>query len=116
VLSRDLVKELCRYWNQTGWPFSYIDKIADLGEKIYTMSKDAEIKSSILYLIMDLAILYNRWYAMGTVRRLFNDLNSNISVQSELAMKLRENHLSIYNIFESENELPQMIKEVYQEN
>ena len=53
---------------------------------------------------------------MGTVRRLFNDLNSNISVQSELAMRLRENHLSIYNIFESENELPQMIKEVYQEN
>ena len=116
VLSRDLVKELCRYWDQTGWPFSYIDKIADLGEKIYTMSKDAEIKSSILYQIMDLAILYNRWYAMGTVRRLFNDLNSNISVQSELAMRLRENHLSIYNIFESENELPQMIKEVYQEN
>lgn len=116
VLSRDLVKELCRYWDQTEWPFSYIDKIADLGEKIYTMSKDAEIKSSILYLIMDLAILYNRWYAMGTVRRLFNDLNSNISVQSELAMRLRENHLSIYNIFESENELPQMIKEVYQEN
>ncbi len=116
VLSRDLVKELCRYWDQTEWPFSYIDKIADLGEKIYTMSKDAEIKSSILYLIMDLAILYNRWYAMGTVKRLFNDLNSNISVQSELAMRLRENHLSIYNIFESENELPQMIKEVYQEN
>ena len=53
---------------------------------------------------------------MGTVRRLFSDLTSNISVQSELAMRLRKNRLSIYNIFESENELPQMIRDVYQEN
>lgn len=116
VLARDLVQELCKYWDQSGWPFSYIDTIADLGEKIYTMSKVAEIKSLILYQIMDLAIYYNRWYAMGTVRRLFSDLTSNISVQSELAMRLRKNRLSIYNIFESENELPQMIRDVYQEN
>ena len=78
VLTRELIEALCKYWNQAGWPFSYIDTIADLGEKIYSMSKDAEIKSLILYQIMDLAIYYNRWYAMGTVRRLFGDIASNI--------------------------------------
>ena len=65
---------------------------------------------------MDLAIDYNRWYAMGTVRRLFSDITSNISVQSELAIRLKKNRLSIYNIFESEDDLPIMIKEVYKAN
>lgn len=116
VLARDLIQQLCSYWNQTGWPFSYIDLIADLGEKIYNMSKDPEIKSLILYQIMDLAIYYNRWYAMGTVKRLFSNLASDIPVQSDLAMRLRKERLSIYNIFESENQLPAMIKEVYQVN
>lgn len=115
-LTRDLVKALCEYWDQAGWPFSYIDTIADLGEKIYIMSMDAEIKSLVLYQIIDLAIYYNRWYAMGVVRRLFSDLKSNISVQSELAVRLRKNHLDILRIFESEDELPYMIKTVYCEN
>ena len=53
---------------------------------------------------------------MGTVRRLFGDIASNISVQSELAIRLRKNRLSIFNIFESENDLPTMIKEIYKEN
>lgn len=116
VLARDLVQELCNYWDQSIWPFSYIDTIADLGEKIYNASRDAEIKSLVLYQIMDLAINYNRWYAMGTVRRLFSDLTNNISVQSELAIRLRKNRLNIYNIFESENQLPLMIRNVYQTN
>lgn len=116
VLTRELIQELCKYWDQVGWPFSYIDTIADLGERIYLMSKDAEVKSLILYQIMDLAIDYNRWYAMGTVRRLFSDITSNISVQSELAIRLKKNRLSIYNIFESEDDLPIMIKEVYKAN
>ena len=69
MLARELVQELCTYWYQSGWPFSYIDIIADLGEKIYTMSEDAKIKGLILYQIMDLAIAYNRWYAMRIVRK-----------------------------------------------
>lgn len=116
VLAKDLVNQLCDYWNQYGWPFSYIDSIADLGEKIYKASKDPEIKAKILYQIMELAIRYNRWYAMGTVKNIFNDLNSNIPVQSDLALRLRKNRLNIYNIFESESQLPTMIKEVYQTN
>lgn len=116
TLARNLVKELCRYWNEGLWPFSYIDNIADRGEKIYSMSQDAEIKALIIYTVMDLAIYYNRWYAMGTVRRMFYDSSSNISVQSELAMRLRNNRLDIYKIFESENELPQMIRELYRKN
>ena len=116
VLARDLIQQLCSYWNQTGWPFSYIDLIADMSEKIYNMSKDPEIKSLILYQIMDLAIYYNRWYAMGTVKRLFSNLETDIPVQSDLAMRLRKERLSIYKIFETENQLPTMIKEVYQVN
>ncbi len=116
ILAKDLVQELCKYWNQSIWPYSYIDTIADLGEKIYNTSKNAEIKSLILYQIMDMAINYNRWYAMGTVRRLFADLTNNISVQSELAIRLTRNRLNIYNIFESENQLPIMIRNVYKTN
>lgn len=65
---------------------------------------------------MDMAISYNRWYAMGTVRSLFADLINNISVQSELAIRLTRKRLNIYNIFESENQLPTMIRNVYQTN
>lgn len=116
VLARDLVQELCDYWNQSGWPFSYIDSIADLGEKIYIISKDPEIRSLILFQVMDLAIYYNRWYAMGTVKNLFTDLWKNIPVQSDLAIRLRKKRLSIFTIFESESQLPPMIKDVYQTN
>ena len=65
---------------------------------------------------MDMAISYNRWYAMGIVRSLFADLANNISVQSELAIRLSKKRLNIYNIFESENQLPPMIRNVYQSN
>ena len=78
------------------------------------MSNNPEIKSLILYQLMSLAIYYNRWYAMGIVKRLFSNLEADISVQSDLAIRLRNNRLRIYSIFESENQLPAMIKEVYQ--
>lgn len=113
VLARELVQELCTYWYQSGWPFSYIDIIADLGEKIYTMSEDAKIKGLILYQIMDLAIAYNRWYAMRIVRKLFEDLESNIPVQTEVTTHLREHRLNVNSIFEPEYELPKMIRALY---
>lgn len=113
TLAKGLVQQLCEYWEQTGWTFTYIDSIADLGVKIYSMSSAPEIKSLVLYTIMELSIRYNRWYAMGKVKLLFGDVQSNILVQSDLALLLRKNKLSIFNIFDSENQLPQMIREVY---
>lgn len=114
VLTKGLVVQLCEYWNQSGWPFSYIDTIADLVRKIYGMSDDAGIKSLVLYEIMDLSILYNRWYAMDIVKELFVDVFENIPVQAELATRLRRNKLEVFRIFGSEDELPRMIRSVYQ--
>lgn len=113
-LAKGLVEQLCHYWEETGWTFSYIDSIADLGVKIYNMSNAPDVKALILYTIMDLAIHYNRWYAMGRVKILFNDVLTNIPVQSDLAMRLRKKKLSIFNIFDSLNQLPEMIREIYQ--
>lgn len=114
TLAKGLVEQLCDYWEETGWTFTYIDSIADLGVKIYNMSNAPDVKALILYTIMDLAIHYNRWYAMGQVKILFNDVMSNIPVQSDLAMRMRKKKLRIFNIFDSENQLPAMIREIYQ--
>lgn len=116
TLAKGLVEQLCEYWEQTGWTFTYIDSIADLGVKIYNMSNAPDVKALILYTIMDLSIHYNRWYAMGKVKTLFNDVISNVPVQSDLAMLLRRNKLSIFNIFDSESQLPIMIRKIYQKN
>lgn len=113
TLTKGLVEQLCEYWEQTGWTYSYIDSIADLGVKIYNMSNEPDVKALILYHIMDLAIRYNRWYAMGRVKLLFDDVMTNIPVQSDLVMLLRKKKLSIYNIFDSESQLPKMIREIY---
>lgn len=113
VLTRDLIMALCNYWNQAGWPFSYIDKVANIGERIFMMSQDAEIKAMVLYQVMDLAIYYNRWYAMGTVRRLVDTLYNDITTLSDLALRLKKQRLDINHIFESELELPPLLREYY---
>lgn len=110
-LEKGLVQELCNYWEQALWPFSYIDIVADLGEKIYNMSSDAEIKSLILYQIMKMAIDYNRFHAMDVVVRIFaNDVKNNLTVQADLAIRLRNNPLDILKFLE-EGELPRLIRE-----
>lgn len=76
------------------------------------MSHDVEVKSVVLYQIMELAIYYNRWYAMGTVKKLFGDLKDNIAVQNDLAIRLREEPLRVFNIFESVEQLPLLIRNV----
>lgn len=88
--------------------------VADLGVKIYNMSNAPDVKALILYTIMDLSIRYNRWYAMGKVKILFNDVASNVPIQSDLAILLRRNRLSIFNIFDPESQLPTLIQEIYQ--
>lgn len=113
VLMQGLVKSVCNYWDQGGWPFSYIDLIADCGSKIFRMSNNVEIKADVLYLIMDLSIYYNRWYAMGTVRNLFNEVRSDLSLQTRLAMKLNEKRLDIDVIFKDGTELPSLINKIY---
>ena len=113
VLMQRLIKNVCKYWNQGGWPFSYIDLIADCGSKIFRLSNNVEIKADVLYLIMDLSIYYNRWYAMGVARNLFNEVWSDLALQTSLAMKLNENKLDIDAIFTDGASLPPLINKIY---
>lgn len=113
VLVQGLVKSVCNYWNQGGWPFSYIDLVADCGSKVFRLSDNAEIKADVLYLIMDLAIYYNRWYAMGVVRNLFKEVWSDVALQTSLAMKLNEERLNIDVIFSDGESLPPLINDIY---
>lgn len=113
VLMQGLVKSICNYWDQGGWPFSYIDLIADCGSKIFGLSNNPEIKADILYLIMDLSIYYNRWYAMGTVRNLFNEVWTDVALQTSLAMKLNGKRLNIDVIFKDDAALPPLISNIY---
>lgn len=113
VLMQGLVKNVCNYWDQEGWPFSYIDLIADCGSKIFRLSNNVDIKADVLYLIMDLSIYYNRWYAMGVVRNLFNEVWTDLALQTSLAMKLNEKRLDINVIFTDEESFPPLISKIY---
>lgn len=113
VLMQGLVKSVCNYWDQEGWPFSYIDLIADCGSKIFRLSNNVDIKADVLYLIMDLSIYYNRWYAMGVVRNLFNEVWTDLALQTSLAMKLNEKRLDINVIFTDEESFPPLISKIY---
>ena len=113
VLLQGLVKSICKYWNQGGWPFSYIDLIADCGSKIFKLSDDVEIKTDVLFLITDLAIYYNRWYAMGIVRELFKDVRADVALQTNLAMRLSAEKLQLGVIFADEGALPPLIADIY---
>lgn len=113
VLMQGLVKSVCSYWDQGGWPFSYIDLIADCGSKIFRLSNNVEIKADVLYLIMDLSIYYNRWYAMGVARKLFNEVKADLALQTSLAMKLNEKKLDIDVIFTDGVSLPPLINKIY---
>lgn len=108
-----LVKSICKYWNQGGWPFSYIDLIADCGSKIFKLSDDVEIKTDVLFLITDLAIYYNRWYAMEIVRELFKDVRADVALQTNLAMRLSAEKLQLGVIFADEGALPPLIADIY---
>lgn len=113
VLMQGLVKSICNYWDQGGWPFSYIDRIADCGSKIFRLSNNAEIKADVLYLIMDLSIYYNRWHAMRVVIDLFNEVWVDVALQTRLAMKLNEKRLDIDVIFTNGEALPPLINNIY---
>ena len=115
VLMKGLVNSICTYWNQGGWPFSYIDIITNSASRIFRLSNDVEIKADVLYLIMDLSIDYNRWYAMRVVKNLFNEVWNNPALQTSLAIKLNERKLRIDIIFADGEELPPMIEKIYKE-
>ena len=115
-LAESMIDKLCSYWNQGSWPFSYIDSIADMTEKIFKVSSDTEIKAKLLYQLLDLAIYYNRWYAMGKAEKLLIGINDNIGVQAALETRLRDHWLDLSCIMKNINELPIMIKNLYEEN
>ena len=62
---------------------------------------------------MDLSIYYNRWYAMGVVRNLFNEVWTDLALQTSLAMKLNEKRLDINVIFTDEESFPPLISKIY---
>lgn len=112
-LVKKLVKKLSKYWDQSYWPFSYIDDITDTIIKIYGASLNVQIKAELLYRLADLAIHYNRFRSQRYVRSLFKDLDSNQTLQIEMARKLRNNKLSLYCIFPIKYEMPKLIAPLY---
>lgn len=114
-LAENLVNVLCNYWNQFGWPFSYIDSIANIVKKIFYASQNPKIKAKLLYQLIEMAINYNRWYAMGKAQDLLSDIKSDNAVQIELESLLRTSWLDIGKIESDENNLPTLIKDLYNE-
>lgn len=114
-LMQKLVKDVCNYWEQGNWSFSYIDSIARYGSKVFELSNNVKIKTDVLYLIMKVSISYNRWYAMRIVRNLFKDVMKDMELQTNLAMRLNEKRLNIITIFSGSEEFPPLINEIYKE-
>ncbi|MCR5608620.1 MAG: serine/threonine protein kinase [Lachnospiraceae bacterium] len=113
-LAEKLVERLCEYWNKSIWPFSYIDSITVVIDKLFFASTNAEIKAKLLYELMDLAIDYNRWNAMDKVKLLLNDIKTNKSVLLALELLLRDNLLNLSRITSIKN-LPSSIRKIYDE-
>lgn len=114
-LAKSLIVKLCSYWNQAGWPFSYIDDIAKIANKIFMVSKNAEIRAELLYILMDLSIYYNRWFAMGVATNLLDEIKKDTASQTVLALKLKNAPLSLDRIVADTDDLPTMILSVYKE-
>lgn len=112
-LLHEMIIRLDSYWDQTDWPFSYIDKVANLSEKLYMTLSNPELKAMILFRLTELAINYNRWYAMGKVQLMFKTLGKDFGTQAELTSRLRKERLNLYRIFSKKEDLPAAISELY---
>lgn len=115
-LAHTMINDLCKYWNQGGWPFSYIDDITNVAEKIFMASNNAEIKADLLYLMIDLAIYYNRWYAMGRAEELLQSIKNDIATQTALVYKMNNGWVRIERVVDSITSLPALVLDAYREH
>jgi len=116
ALARALIEKLCEYWSINSWPYSYIDQIAGTVRKIYNASKSADIKSCLLYTLMDISINYNRWYAMGIAQELLEDAKNDPVIDVSIATRLSANHLKLERIVGDINTLPTNIRSAFSKN
>lgn len=112
-LINNLIEIVCDYWNQGGWPFSYIDYVADTAEFIFQNSHSPSSRGLVLYRLIYLANYYNRWYAMGKASNLIVNLDDDFALQSEFASHLSQDKISLNNILPDGYQLPTMIQKFY---
>lgn len=113
-LLRNLVEVVCKYWNQGGWPFSYIDFVADTSISIFEASNSPSIRGLVLYRLIDLANYYNRWYAMGIATKLVVCIDDDFALQAEFASHIKASKINLLNILPDGYCLPEMIKKLYE--
>lgn len=115
-LVEDLVEKLCSYWKQGEWPFSYIDFIANVTNKIFNASSNPDIKAKLLYNLMDLAIRFHRYYAMNVASVLLTGIKNDTVVQTALSILLHAEWIPICDIGIDQNNIPSLVREVINMN
>lgn len=112
-LTKNLIEIVCKYWNQGGWPFSYIDFVADTSLSIFEASNSPDIRGLVLYRLIDLANYYNRWYAMGIATKLIVNIDDDLVLQAVFASHIQASKISLLNILPDGYCLPEMIQKLY---
>ncbi|HHK5546039.1 TPA: serine/threonine-protein kinase [Bacillus thuringiensis] len=73
-LVQGIIPRFIEYIDTQGWPFSYIDTIADKYHELFVSINNNEIKEKILLSLLQLSAVNNRWYAMGQFTELLHQV------------------------------------------
>jgi hypothetical protein len=85
--TRELIGSFVRHVTSQGWGFSYTDKIAAQCKLLYDALADYEIRSELVFGVLDLGVGHNRFYVMDLAKSLLEEkreVGENLAVAEKL--------------------------------
>lgn len=69
-LVRDLLRRFMLNIAETGWPFDYCDKIANVLRRLFLVTEDTELRVGMLVTLLELGVSHNRFHVMDVFEEL----------------------------------------------
>lgn len=74
-LAGRLIKDFVNHVSSQGWSFGYTDDIGNQCRRLFDAVNNAEIRSQLLYAVLEVGVSHNRWYVMGIFKRMLEDIS-----------------------------------------
>lgn len=75
TLAGQLIRDFVKYVSSQGWSFGYTDEIGNQCRRLFDAVNNVEIRSQLLYAVLEVGVSHNRWHVMGIFRSMMEDIS-----------------------------------------
>lgn len=74
-IARRILTTFVKHVTGQGWSFSYTDTIGEHCESLFNVISDVEIRSKLLYAVLEVGVSHNRWHVMGIFKSMIGQVH-----------------------------------------